>query len=428
MSYKIAGIDVHKRMLAIVVADIGIDGEPTFERQTFSTSPDQLEALARQFAEQGIQEVVMESTAQYWKPVWEALELHWQPVCRKQAGSSAVSGSLHLAQAESNRARRGRKTDFADAERLIRRLVAQELVLSFVPSPEQRLWRTVARRKQQCVAQRARLQNQMEAFLEEAHIKLSSLVSDLLGQSGRRMLEALAAGKTDPAEIAAAADRNLRASQAQLCDGLGAARELKPVYRQLLKQSLEELHLLDKQIRELEQVLATLLSQHQDAVQRLAEVPGLGGGLGAANYCRDWAGGRHISHREGSCFVGWRLSGGQRERGRVTQHHVAERKQEYAQDSESSRPRRGKDQGQHLRSGIRAIKTRVELQGSHLGDRPSALPADVGPVEPGRTLRRARSVGKRHLQTKTRQPNDARTETHGLPSRSANGVAKCLSL
>lgn len=276
MSYKIAGIDVHKRMLAIVVADIGIDGEPTFERQTFSTSPDQLEALARQFAEQGIQEVVMESTAQYWKPVWEALELHWQPVCRKQAGSSAVSGSLHLAQAESNRARRGRKTDFADTERLIRRLVAQELVLSFVPSPEQRLWRTVARRKQQCVAQRARLQNQMEAFLEEAHIKLSSLVSDLLGQSGRRMLEALAAGKTDPAEIAAAADRNLRASQAQLCDGLGAARELKPVYRQLLKQSLEELHLLDKQIRELEQVLATLLSQHQDAVQRLAEVPGLG--------------------------------------------------------------------------------------------------------------------------------------------------------
>jgi hypothetical protein len=75
--------------------------------------------------------------------------------------------------------------------RLVRRYVAQELVLSFVPSAEQRLWRTVTRQKQQRVGARVRLRNPMEAFLEEAHSKLSSLVSDLLGQSGRRMLEAL---------------------------------------------------------------------------------------------------------------------------------------------------------------------------------------------------------------------------------------------
>jgi transposase len=276
MNYRIAGIDVHKRMLAVVAADIAGEGEFQFERHTFSTTPDQLKALAHLFIEKGIQEVVMESTAQYWKPVWEALERYWQAACREQPEANPMSGSLHLAQAESNRARRGRKNDFGDAERLIRRYVAQELVLSFVPSAEQRLWRTVTRRKQQCVGQRARLQNQMEAFLEEAHIKLSSLVSDLLGQSGRRMMEALAEGETDPAAIAAKADRNLRASQAQLCDALGAARELKTVYRHLLKQSLEELQLLEKQIGELDQELSSLLAQHKDAVKRLAEVPGLG--------------------------------------------------------------------------------------------------------------------------------------------------------
>jgi transposase len=276
MAYKIAGIDVHKRMLAVVVGDVAGEGELVFQRQTFAATPDQLKALAQLFIEQGIQEVVMESTAQYWKPVWEALERYWQPACQKQPDATPMSGSLHLAQAESNRARRGRKNDFGDAERLIRRYVAQELVLSFVPSAEQRLWRTVTRRKQQYVAQRARLQNQMEAFLEEAHIKLSSLVSDLLGQSGRRMMEALAEGETDPATIAAKADRNLRASQTQLCDALGAARELNPVYRRLLKQSLEELQLVEKQIRELDGEIASLLARHQDAVQRLAEVPGLG--------------------------------------------------------------------------------------------------------------------------------------------------------
>ncbi len=100
-----------------------------------------------------------------------------------------------MAQAKSNRAPGGRKHDFGDAERLVRRLVAQELVLSFVPDAEQRLWRTVTRRKQQLTRDRVRLQNQLEAFLEEAHIKLSSLVSDLLGVSGRRMLKALAEGE-----------------------------------------------------------------------------------------------------------------------------------------------------------------------------------------------------------------------------------------
>lgn len=276
MTYRIAGIDVHKKMLAVAVSDVAGGGEFEFQRLTFSTTPEALKTMAQWFLEHGVQEAVMESTAQYWKPVWEALERYWQPACQKQADANPMTGSLHLAQAQSNRARRGRKNDFGDAERLVRRYVAQELVLSFVPSTEQRLWRTVTRQKQQRVVARVRLQNQMEALLEEAHIKLSSLVSDLLGQSGRRMLEALAEGKTDPAEIALLADRKLRATQAQLCDALGAARELNPVYRKLLQQGLAELRLLEEQIQELDREIAGLLAAHQDAVQKLAEVPGLG--------------------------------------------------------------------------------------------------------------------------------------------------------
>jgi hypothetical protein len=90
-----------------------------------------------------VEEVVMESTAQYWRPVWDTLEQNWAPPRRTRAGASAMAGTLHLAQAQSNRGASGRKKDFPDAERLVRRLVAQELTLSFVPAAEQRLWRAV---------------------------------------------------------------------------------------------------------------------------------------------------------------------------------------------------------------------------------------------------------------------------------------------
>ena len=148
--------------------------------------------------------------------------------------------------------------------------------MSFVPDAEQRLWRTVMRAKYKLTRNHTRLQNQLEALLEEAHIKLSSLVSDLLGVSARRMLKALAEGKTNPAALAALADKQLRATPAQLCDALGACTELNPVYRRLLKMALEELQLIEQQIGKLDQEMASLLSQRQDAVRRLAEVPGLG--------------------------------------------------------------------------------------------------------------------------------------------------------
>jgi transposase len=276
MSYRIAGIDVHKKMLAVVVSDVEVDDEYQFERRMFGSSPDQLRSLAAWLLEQEVEEAVMESTAQYWKPVWEALERYWKPQRQKREGASRRPGTLHLAQAQSNRGRRGRKRDFPDAERLVKRLVARELTLSFVPDAEQRLWRTVTRRKYQLTRDRVRLQNQVESLLEEAHIKLSSLVSDLLGASARRMLKALAEGETNPAALAALADQKLRATPEQLCDALGACTDLKPVYRRLLKMALEQLQFLEQQISQLDQELASLLNQHQDAVERLAEVPGLG--------------------------------------------------------------------------------------------------------------------------------------------------------
>jgi transposase len=276
MAYRIAGIDVHKRMLAVVVADVAVEGEYQFERRMVGTTPGQLRALADWLVAHEVEEVVMESTAQYWRPVWETLERQWQPHRRTREDAGPVSGTLHLAQAQSNQGPRGRKKDFPDAERLVKRLVAQELTLSFVPEVAQRLWRTVTRRKYQVTCNRVQLQNRLEGLLEEAHLKVSSLVSDLFGPSARRMLQAVADGATDPAAVVALASHRLRATPEQLCDALGACTDLHPVYRRLLQMALDELRLIDEQIHHLDQELADLLTPHLDAVQRLAAVPGLG--------------------------------------------------------------------------------------------------------------------------------------------------------
>jgi hypothetical protein len=189
MSYRIAGIDVHKKMLAVVIADVSGTGAYEFQRRKFGTRPSELQTLAQWLCEQAVEEVVMESTAQYWRPVWQALERYWQPERKQREGAGPKCGALHLAQAQSNRARRGRKKDFPDAERLVKRLVADELILSYVPESEQRLWRTVSQRKHQLTEDRTRLRNQLEGLLEQAGIKLSGWVSDQPAHtegSGRR--------------------------------------------------------------------------------------------------------------------------------------------------------------------------------------------------------------------------------------------------
>lgn len=258
--FGIAGVDVHKSMLAVVVTDLS-GGEFRFERRKFGTGDSELKALAAWLTECGVREAVMESTAQYWKPVWRQLEGQCQ---------------LYLAQAQSNRAPRGRKRDFADAERLVRRHVSGELILSFVPDAEQRLWRTITRTKYQLTRDRVRLQNQLESLLEDAHLKLGTRVSDLLGVSSRRMLRALAKGETDPTVLAKLAEDNLRATVEELADALSAAPRMSKAHRQILKLFLDRLDLIDRQLQTLQRQIAGALRGHQQAVIRLAAVPGLG--------------------------------------------------------------------------------------------------------------------------------------------------------
>ncbi|HEX5483456.1 MAG TPA: transposase [Terriglobia bacterium] len=216
MSYKVAGIDVHKKVLLVVVCETNeADSKP--ERRRFGTTTSELRRLSAWLREQGVQQAVMESTAQYWKPVWYELEPYMH---------------LSLAQAFSNRAPRGRKHDFRDAERLVRRHLAGELVLSFVPESEQRAWRTMTRMKVQLTRDKSRLQSQLECLLEEMRIKLSSVVSDLLGASGCRILQALAQGEQDPKQLAALGDDRLKCSEEPLIDALTGS--VQPFHRQLL--------------------------------------------------------------------------------------------------------------------------------------------------------------------------------------------------
>jgi transposase len=260
-TYKVAGIDVHKSMLAVVIADVAREGEFEFERRKFGATESELRRLSTWLTEYEVREAVMESTAQYWKPVWQELEGQCE---------------LYLAQAHSNRAPRGRKRDFADAERLLRRHVAGELTLSFVPNPEQRLWRTMTRTKLQLTRDRVRIHNQLESLLEDARIKLSGCVSDLLGLSSRRMLEALAKGETDPARLADMADPKLRATPERLQDALHAAATLSALHRQILSLFLARLALIENQMEMLDKSIGNALHDYHDAVLRLAEVPGFG--------------------------------------------------------------------------------------------------------------------------------------------------------
>jgi len=96
MAYAIAGIDVHKKMVAVAIADVEVVGAWRFERRQMGTSPSQLRALAEWLVEREVHEVVMESTAQYWRPVWEALERYWRPKRRTRTDANPVSGTLHL--------------------------------------------------------------------------------------------------------------------------------------------------------------------------------------------------------------------------------------------------------------------------------------------------------------------------------------------
>jgi transposase len=258
MSPNIAGIDVHKKLLVVILADAAKADVP-LQRRRFGTGAAELQQLAGWLCQYEVKAAVMESTAQYWKPVW----MEREPYMR-----------LHLGQAQSHKAPQGRKSDLADAQRLVRRFVAGEVMRSFIPEPEQRNWRMVTRGRWQLIRERVQLQNQIESLLEEGRIKLSSVSSDLLGASGMRILRALGKGETSPKTLAALGDKHLKCGLPVLVDALSGA--MGEIHCQLLAQHLDRMELIDRQIEKLNQLAAAPMQRHQDAVTRLIEIPGIG--------------------------------------------------------------------------------------------------------------------------------------------------------
>lgn len=261
MTGSIAGIDVHKRMLMVAVGIGTGAGKPEsvrFEMRRFGATTSELLHLVAWLQQQGVQEAVMESTAQYWKPVWLALEPHFR---------------LFLAQAWSNRAPRGKKTDFKDAQRLVRRHMADELTMSFVPDGEQRGMRNLTRRRTQLTHERVRIQNHVESLLEETRIKLSGVVSDLFGASGLRILTALSQGEKDPTKLALLADARVQRSEAELADALTGT--VSDIHQKLLQQHLAMLAVVEKQMEELSVLSATAMREYGDTITRLAAIPGI---------------------------------------------------------------------------------------------------------------------------------------------------------
>jgi transposase len=253
----VAGIDVHKRMLAVVVAVVG-EQEIEYRRRKFGTTHGELDQLVEWLRQQQVSEIAMESTAQYWRPVWIALEGRFR---------------LHLAQPRSTLAPRGRKSDFADATRIVRRLLAEDLTLSYVPDREQRQWRTMTRMRVRMSTQQVRLRNQMEGLLEEGRIKLSSVISDLLGVSGRSILWAMVHATSDPAQLAALANHRLTVPADQLQEALRG--ELDPSQRLLLKMLLEQWEQLAAHIERLEIQMTKALQGWEPTTRRLLEIPGI---------------------------------------------------------------------------------------------------------------------------------------------------------
>jgi len=339
-------------MLAVVITDAAEIGEFRFERRKFGAGAAELKQLEEWLREQGVQEVVMESTAQYWKPVWQSLEGLFR---------------LHRAQAHSNKAPKGRKRDFTDAERLVRRHIAGELILSFVPDSEQRMWRMLTRTRKQLTSDRVRLQNQMEGYLEQIRIKLSSHVSDLLGLSARRMLQALAEGETDAGRIAELAVKGLRATQQELEDALRAAATLTALQCGILKLFLERLELLDRQINTVEKTSAEALHEHEDAVCRLAEVPGLGADSALQIICRGRPEGSHIPVGRADGVLGGLLSGQRRKRGGVGKRQVAQGQPAHEACSGAGGKCGSEGERKRVRSPLSASGRETRSLQSHLG-------------------------------------------------------------
>jgi transposase len=254
---NVAGIDVHKKVLAVVVRRED-QGPVQYEKRKFETTQAEIEHLAAWLQQQRAGEVVMESTAQYWRPVWHGLEPHFP---------------LHLCHPLKVKAPRGRKFDFRDAQRLADRWHSGDLEESFIPGVEQRDWRLLTRTRVQLKRLIVITRNHVECLLEAGCIKLTSVVSDAFGASGWAILNLMAEGETDPKVLSAQARGALGKKIAKLEEAL--AGQLRPLQRAMLKQAIEQVKLLREQIQEINELLAEALKAHTLALHRLTKIPGI---------------------------------------------------------------------------------------------------------------------------------------------------------
>jgi transposase len=258
---RVCGLDVHKK---VVVACVRIldprDGTVQSTLRSFGTMSADLRELSQWLAEFKVTHVAMESTGVYWQPVFNMLEGHFK---------TWLVNAQHIKKVP------GRKTDMKDAEWIGQLLQCGLLKPSFVPDRQQRELRDLTRQQTKLVQQRNAVQNRIEKVLETANIKLGSVASDVLGASGRKMIEALLAGEKEVRVLAELAQGKLREKIPQLKRALEG--ELTDHHRFLLRQLLGQYDFLEKEITGVSDRLGAVAPpSFRVAVEQLDQIVGVG--------------------------------------------------------------------------------------------------------------------------------------------------------
>jgi len=255
---RCCGLDVHKETIAACVRLGGRSGHATQQVQTFRTTAADLVVLHDWLAAQGVTHVAMESTGVYWKPVFYALESDF---------TCLLVNAAHIKQGP------GRKTDVQDCVWIAQLLEHGLLRGSFVPPVPIRELRDLTRYRKALIQDRTRVANRLHKALEDAGVKLASVASDILGVSGRAMLQALVEGTTDPVLLADLARGRLRGKLPALRAAL--AGRFRPHHGFLVGQLLAHLDYLDEAIATLSAEIESRLSPLADQLTRLDSIPGI---------------------------------------------------------------------------------------------------------------------------------------------------------
>jgi transposase len=255
---RVCGLDVHKATIAACVRVPDGKGKRVQYVQTFGTTTADLLALRDWLEAHGVTHVAMESTGVYWKPVYYVLEA--RVTC-------LLVNATHVKKVP------GRKTDVQDCAWLAQLLEHGLLRGSFVPPAPIRELRDLTRYRKSLIQERAREANRVHKLLEDAGIKLATVARDVLGTSGRAMLEALVQGTSDPAVLAELARGRMRAKLPALRQAL--AGHFRPHHAFLAIQILAHLDHLEGTVATLSERIAAVLAPFADAVQRLDTIPGV---------------------------------------------------------------------------------------------------------------------------------------------------------